>query len=221
MKSSLANVGKIAAHEWDARFRSNLIQLCWQPERPAGEVQLAISLWERRLVEVVHHWRHPALWTCIIIWKRRTWKRAQLMGLKASAVRRALSDEVPMAFQRWWASSRTSRIRASIQRWQLHDALISWQTEAHSCLQLSILVSNLPPAEAHALHRAWCTMLDAVDRDHRILHAVAAIRTRGKRRALYQWMRWCAREIHSVVLTRFSDAGRQASLLRGFLSWFE
>lgn len=44
---------------------------CWKPGLKNEEVQHVITLWERKLVEVMHRWTHPEIWVGWKHWKRR------------------------------------------------------------------------------------------------------------------------------------------------------
>ena len=60
---------------------------CWKPQLKNDEVQHILTLWERKLVEVMHRWTHPELWIAYRMWKRRTWDLERLHFIVSARAR--------------------------------------------------------------------------------------------------------------------------------------
>ena len=102
-KTALAlSAPQMAEEEWAALFRNNLLRSCWKPGLTSDEVQHVLTLWERKLVEVMHRWKHPDLWLAAGKWKRRTWR----MDLIAMMQRKGELQRLQLGLTRW-------------RRWQL------------------------------------------------------------------------------------------------------
>ena len=50
-----------AEEEAVALFRQQLVAAVWRPS--SDEMHAALAAWEAKLVDTLHHWRHPELWT--------------------------------------------------------------------------------------------------------------------------------------------------------------
>ena len=60
----------MAEEEMAALFRNNLLRSCWKPGLSAEAVQHVLTIWEIKLVEVLHRWVHPEKWEGLKRWKR-------------------------------------------------------------------------------------------------------------------------------------------------------
>ena len=81
-----------------ALFRQQLVAAVWRPS--SDEMHAALAAWEAKLVDTLHHWRHPELWTGYARWRvhararlqlhlaARTHLAAALARLRAAAKRR-------------------------------------------------------------------------------------------------------------------------------------
>ena len=97
-KTALATAApKMAEEEWAALFRNNLLRSCWKPGLTSEEVQHVLTLWERKLVEVMHRWMHPDLWLAARKWKRRTWRLDLIVVMLKSVQQR----QIALGFRSW------------------------------------------------------------------------------------------------------------------------
>jgi len=117
-----ASAAKIVDEENAALFRNNLLRSCWKPGLRNEEVQHILTLWERKLVEVLHRWTHPEIWIGLKRWKRRTWKLDRLMYIIARA--RCYHERI--AWDKWRThggllsippKSNRNRIRLKFRLW--------------------------------------------------------------------------------------------------------
>ena len=83
--------------EWDARFRNNLLQLSWQPNRPADLIEADLARRERILILTIYRWRHPELRDGMAEWRQHSlWHRRVHTAAHRIICRRTLQ-----AFNSW------------------------------------------------------------------------------------------------------------------------
>ena len=120
-KTALAlSAPQMAEEEWAALFRNNLLRSCWKPGLTSDEVQHVLTLWERKLVEVMHRWKHPDLWLAAGKWKRRTWR----MDLISVMQKKCALQKQQAGLTKWrrWALCQGNPVlkgrgRRAIRRW--------------------------------------------------------------------------------------------------------
>ena len=175
-KTALAlSAPQMAEEEWAALFRNNLLRSCWKPGLTSDEVQHVLTLWERKLVEVMHRWKHPDLWVGWGKWKRRTWR----MDLIAMMQRKVELQRLQIGITRW-------------RRWQLCRSHPMLKGKARRAIRRWHRVALITGSVSKCRLRAPFARLKAATREgslrrRRLLRAVQSFRNRAVVTAYNTW----------------------------------
>ena len=194
-----------AEEEAVALFRQQLVAAVWRPS--SDEMHTALAAWEAKLVDTLHHWRHPELWAGFARWRvharaclqlqlaARTHLAAALARLRAAAKRRRRASR---QWDRWVVEHEPQHWRRA-----LRDAWAAWASFLQS--RHDIHGASLHHEE-RALCAAWAAWADYRRREVQRQRALLASMRAALAEALEAWRQW--RKLHRAE----SDRRRRALL---------
>ena len=194
-----------AEEEAVALFRQQLVAAVWRPS--SDEMHAALAAWEAKLVDTLHHWRHPELWMGFARWRAdaraclqlqlaaRTHLAAARAPLRAAATRRRRARR---QWDRWVVEHEPQHWRRA-----LRDAVAAWADylrARHDNHGASL------HHEERALCAAWAAWADYRRREVQRQRALLASMRAALAEALEAWRQW--RKLHRAE----SDRRRRALL---------
>ena len=212
-----AIVRRAPNEEFAALFRNNLLRSCWKPGLAPDEVQAVLTLWESRLVEIMHRWLHPELWHGFGRWRQRMWRWPWI-----SAVARKVWFRRAAPVLRQWRSR--SRIRA-LGPFLLARVLIgwvrTWRFEAAFRCKVNAVYIYFPFRKWVACHkRARTHSSQRLVSDRQRQHL--ALMRWSRMDLVRSWSRWAVKYVPEIKQLRVSVAcwvhGALAQALRLWLA---
>mmetsp|Transcript_229 Transcript_229/g.681 ORF Transcript_229/g.681 Transcript_229/m.681 type:complete len:2260 (-) Transcript_229:168-6947(-) len=171
------SASKLVDEENAALFRNNLLRSCWKAGMKTEEVQHILTIWERKLVEVLHRWTHPEIWIGVKRWKRRTWKLDRLQYILA----RARCYHERFAWRRWRANGRIASLASKAKRHRVRQNFQLWHARRNDVNRMQLLLLR-----AHFQRLAW-RLAFKLQKKRLLQMAGMSFLSHEQRRALALW----------------------------------
>jgi protein SFI1 len=193
------SAAKLVDEENAALFRNNLLRSCWKAGMKTEQVQHILTIWERKLVEVMHRWTHPEIWIGLKHWKRRTWNLDRLQYILV----RARCYHERSAWGRWRANARIASLASKAKRHRVKYHFQLWNARRQYVHLMQLILLR---AHFQRLARRLASKLQR----KRVLHMAGMIfLSRQQRRALNLWK--------SLVGKKRAIEARMASMRAKFI----
>ena len=235
VRTSLAkSPQQVVRDERIALFRNNLVRSCWKPGLSEDEVHYILAQWEKKLIEAMHRWLHPELWSGFQVWQHRTEPNTMLRHARA----RLFIRWVMPCLNRWRSHSRilalgpflySRLLLVKMRMWRLEVAFqrsayfaaryfpFRWLRRAIDAQRvLNIFLRSLRRRSLRFAYNTWCDDWVKTRRAEQLLVDTIRSWQSGLRRALNTWKgaRARAEEMHLVAVR-----WRQHSIYRLLTRW--